>query len=486
MTVTEGTNSTAQSNVRPSADPEMVAIARYVKEATITSEEAYRTAALSLMDAMGCAVLASRFSDCTKLLGPVVPDTVVPHGCRVPGTRFELDPVAGAFNIGALIRWLDYNDTWLAAEWGHPSDNLGGILAVADHLSRRRVAEGMAPLAMRDVLTAMIKAHEIQGCLALENSLNAVGLDHVALVKVATAAVVTDLLGGTLEQVVDAVSQAWVDGQSLRIYRQAPNTGSRKSWGAGDATSRGVWLALLTMRGEAGYPGALSAKGWGFYDVSFRGEPFRFQRPYESYVMENVLFKVAYPAEFQAQSALEAAIRLHPEVKGRLSEIERVEIRTHRAALRIISKTGELHNPADRDHCLQYITAVGLIFGGLTATDYLDEKAADPRIDDLRRKMAVTEEERYSLDYLDPEKRSIASSVQIFYRDGGQSEEVEVEYPLGHRRRRAEALPLILRKLDDNLATLSGERAAGVMELSRDWQRLEETPVNDFMSLFTI
>lgn len=486
MNRVEGKGANAHANVRPHPDPEMVQIARYVKEASITSEEAYQTAAVSLMDAMGCAILATQFADCVKLLGPAVPGTVVPHGVRVPGTRFELDPVTAAFNIGSLIRWLDYNDTWLAAEWGHPSDNLGGILAVADHLSRQRAARGGAPLVMRDVLTAMIKGHEIQGCLALENSFNGVGLDHVLLVKVASAAVVTDLLGGSLEQVTDAISQAWVDGQSLRTYRHAPNTGSRKSWAAGDATSRGVWLAQVTLRGEKGYPGALSAKGWGFYDASFRGERFRFQRPYGSYVMENVLFKVAYPAEFHAQTALEAAIRLHPEVQGRLAEIERVVIRTHHAAIRIISKTGELHNHADRDHCLQYIAAVGLIFGGLTASDYLDKRAHDPRIDQLRAKMEVVEVAAYSLDYLDPAKRSIASSLQIFYRDGSRSDEVEVEYPLGHRRRRTEALPHIFKKLRDNLSSLPQVQAEGIMALCHDRQRLEATPVNDFMSLFTV
>ncbi|MCM0081120.1 bifunctional 2-methylcitrate dehydratase/aconitate hydratase [Geomonas sp. Red32] len=482
----EETAATAHANVRPGPDPEMVEIARYVKETPIVSEEAYATAALSLMDAMGCAILATRFPECMNLLGPLVPGTVVPCGARVPGTGFELDPVTAAFNIGTVIRWLDYNDTWLAAEWGHPSDNLGGILAVADHISRKRAAQGEAPLTMRDVLTAMIKAHEIQGCLALENSFNAVGLDHVVLVKVATAAVVTDLLGGSLSQVIDAVSQAWVDGQSLRTYRQAPNTGSRKSWAGGDATSRGVWLAQMTMRGEMGYPSALSAPGWGFYDVSFRGERFRFQRPYGSYVMENVLFKVAYPAEFHAQTALEAAVRLHPQAAGRLPEIERVEIRTHRAAIRIISKTGELHNPADRDHCLQYIAAVGLIFGGLTASDYQDKRAADPRIGELREKMEVVEEQRYSLDYLDPGKRSIASSLQLFYRDGSRSEKVEVEYPLGHRRRRPEALPHLFEKLGDNLASLPEGKASRILALGHDRQRLEATPVNGFMSLFTV
>ncbi|MGA7826991.1 MAG: bifunctional 2-methylcitrate dehydratase/aconitate hydratase [Geobacteraceae bacterium] len=479
------TDSTAESNIRPPPDRELVEIADYVAGYPVTSNEAYETARLCLMDSLGCALLATNYPECTKLLGPVVPGVTLRPGARVPGTAFELDPVMAAFNIGILIRWLDYNDTWLAAEWGHPSDNLGGILAVADYLSRKNIAEGKAPLTMRDALTAMIKAHEIQGCLALENSFNRVGLDHVVLVKVATTAVVTALLGGSREQIVAALSQAWIDGQSLRTYRHAPNTGSRKSWAAGDSTSRGVWLALLTMRGEPGYPSALTASNWGFYDVSFRGNPFRLQRPYGSYVMENILFKISFPAEYHAQTAVECALQLHESVRKRLDEIERIEIKTQESAIRIISKTGPLHNPADRDHCLQFMTATALIYGRLTADDYSDSAAADPRINRIRNLMMVEEDPRYSRDYLDPEKRSIANAVQVFFRDGSCTEKVEVEYPIGHRRRRKEGIPLLLQKCRENLATrLSKKRVANVLDLCSNPEKLQSTPVNEFLELF--
>jgi len=472
------------SNVRPAPDREMREIADYLVDYEITSEEAWETACLVLLDSLGCAMLTLSFPECRRLLGPIVPGTVVPLGVRIPGTGFVLDPVKGAFDIGILIRWLDFNNTWLAAEWGHPSDNLGGILAVADFVSRRESNRGKAPLAMAEVLTAMIKAHEIQGVMALQNSFNRVGLDHVALVKLATAAVATRLLGGGKEEIVNAVSQVWVDGQSLRTYRHAPNTGSRKSWAAGDATSRGVRLALLTMAGEAGYPGALTARNWGFYDVSFRGERFRFPRPYGSYVMENVLFKVAFPAEFHAQTAIECALALHGHVRDRLDEIDRVIITTQEPALRIIDKSGPLYNPADRDHCLQYMVAVGLIYGELTADHYADTVAADPRIDRLRGIMEVVEEPRYSKDYLDPAKRSIANSVQLFFRDGSSTARVEVEYPLGHRRRRGEGLPLLLVKCRANLGCrLPAPRVEEIMALCLDRQRLERTPVHDFMGM---
>jgi 2-methylcitrate dehydratase len=477
----------ADSNIRPEFDREMLEIADYVADYVIDSDEAYATACYVLLDALGCAILALRFPECARLLGPIVEGTAAPLGVRVPGTRYCLDPVKGAFDIGTMIRWLDFNDTWLAAEWGHPSDNLGGILATADFISRRNQSEGQAPLSMGTVLEAMIKAHEIQGIMALENSFNRVGLDHVVLVKLATAALATRLLGSGRDQILNAVSQVWVDGQSLRSYRQAPNTGSRKSWAAGDATSRGVRLALMTMQGEPGYPSALTAKEWGFYDVSFKGDRFRKPRPYGSYVMENVLFKVAFPAEFHAQTAVECAFRLHPQVKGNIDRIERVVIDTQESAVRIISKSGPLHNPADRDHCLQYMTAVGLIFGQLTADHYGDAVASDPRIDILRERMEVREEPRYSRDYLDPEKRSIANSVQVFFTDGSATERVEVEYPLGHRRRRAEALPLLLRKCRDNLSTrLPAERAAALIELCLDRERLSTMPVNQFMELLII
>jgi 2-methylcitrate dehydratase len=469
-------------NVRPDYDQELVAIANYVSDAQIHSNEAYNTARLCLMDSIGCGILALQFPECTKLLGPIVPGTTVPNGVRIPGTSYQLDPVLGAFNIGSLIRWLDFNDTWLAAEWGHPSDNLGSILAVADFVSRQRLAQSQTSLTMRDVLTAMIKAHEIQGILALENSFNRVGLDHVVLVKVASTAVATQMLGGDKKAIQNALSQAWVDGQSLRTYRHAPNTGSRKSWAAGDATARAVWLALLTLKGEMGYPSALTAKNWGFYDVSFKSQPFKFQRPYGSYVMENVLFKVAFPAEFHAQTAVEAAIRLHPQIRNRLAEISQIRIRTHESARRIISKQGLLYNPADRDHCLQYITAIGLIFGELTAHHYEDNVAKDPRIDVLREKMQVVEEPQFSRDYLDPEKRSIANALQIEFNDGTISEEIVVEYPLGHCRRRAEAIPFLQKKCRENLAShFSQDRTAAIMRWFDDSQQFDQLPVATFM-----
>jgi 2-methylcitrate dehydratase len=481
------TEHTSDSNVRPAPDREMTGIADYVMDFEITSDAAFDTARYALMDSLGCAMLALRFPACTKLLGPVVPGTEVPLGARVPGTGFVLDPVKAAFDTGILIRWLDYNDAWLAAEWGHPTDNLGGILAAADFMSRQRRAEGKEPLTMRDILISMIKAHEIQGVMSLENSFNRVGFDHVVLVKLATAAVVTRLLGGGKGEIVNAISQVWIDGQSLRTYRHAPNTGPRKSWASGDATSRGVRLAMMTMQGEIGYPAALTAKTWGFYDASFRGERFRFQRPYCSYVIENILFKVAFPAEFHAQTAAECAFSLHPEVKDRLDDIERITITTQESAVRIISKTGPLYNPADRDHCIQYIVAVGLIFGELTADHYEDAAASDPRIDRLRAMMEVVEDRRYSRDYLDPEKRSIANAVQVFFRDGSSTKKVEVEYPLGHRRRRSEGIPLLLQKCRNNLsARLSPDRIAFLTELFGDTTRLEKTAVDDFLGYFVV
>ncbi len=484
MTVTERT---ADINVRPAPDSEMTEIADYVVDFVITSEAAFDTARYGLMDSLGCAMLALRFPACTKLLGPVVPGTVVPLGARVPGTNFVLDPVKAAFDTGILIRWLDYNDAWLAAEWGHPTDNLGGILAAADFISRRRRARGMEPLTMRDVLTSMIKAHEIQGVISLENSFNRIGFDHVVLVKLATAAVATRLFGGGRDEIINAVSQVWVDGQSLRTYRHAPNTGPRKSWASGDATSRGVRLAMMTMQGEIGYPAALTAKTWGFYDASFRGGKFAFQRPYGSYVIENILFKVAFPAEFHAQTAAECAFALHPGVKDRLDDIERITITTQESAIRIISKTGPLYNPADRDHCIQYIVAIGLIFGELTADHYEDAVASDPRIDRLRSRMEVAEDKRYSRDYLDPEKRSIANALQVFFRDGSSTEKVEVEYPLGHRRRRSEGIPLLLQKCRNNLSTcLAPHRVDFLMELFGEMVRLEKTAVDEFLGYFVV
>ena len=475
------------TNLRPQPDDVLVQIADYVLNTEITSTEAYDTARLCLMDTLGCGLEALSYPACTKLLGPIVPGTIVPNGARVPGTQFVLDPVTAAFNIGAMIRWLDFNDTWLAAEWGHPSDNLGGILATADWLSRTAVANGKPPLTIRQLLTAMIKAHEIQGVLALENSFNRVGLDHVILVKVASTAVVTAMLGGTKDEIINALSNAFIDGHPLRTYRHAPNTGSRKSWAAGDATSRAVRLALMAVKGEMGYPSALTAKTWGFYDVLFRGQSFKLSQPFGSYVMENVLFKISFPAEFHAQTAVEAAFQLHPLVRDRLEEIEKVVITTHESAIRIIDKRGPLYNPADRDHCIQYMTAIGLIYGELTARHYEDEVAADPRIDDLRAKMEVVENPKFSRDYLDPQKRSITNAVQVFFRDGSATEQVVVEYPIGHRRRRAEGIPLLIEKFKVNLARrFPPKQAAQILSVCQDADRLQAMPVNEWVDLFVI
>jgi len=475
------------SNVRPPPDKVLVQIADYVTNYRINSPEAYATARLCLMDTLGCGLEALGYPECTKLLGPVVPGTIVPNGAKVPGTSFQLDPIQAAFNIGTMIRWLDFNDTWLAAEWGHPSDNLGGILASADWLSRTEVAEGRPPLPIRDVLTAMIQAHEIQGVLALENSFNRVGLDHVVLVKVASTAVVARLLGLPRDRIINALSLAWVDGQSLRTYRHAPNTGSRKSWAAGDATSRAVRLALIARTGEMGYPSVLTAKTWGFYDVLFRGQEFKFPRPYGSYVMEHVLFKISFPAEFHAQTAVECAVQLHPLVKDRLSEIERITIRTHESAIRIIDKKGPLSNPADRDHCLQYMVAVPLIHGRLTAADYEDGLAADPRIDALRARMECVEDPQFTKDYLDSDKRSIANGITVEFQDGRKSGEVVVEYPIGHPRRREEGLPLLEAKFATNLARRFPPRQQNaILAACADHKRLEDMPVHEFVDLFVI
>jgi len=455
-----------ETNVRPQPDDVLVKIADYVLDKNIESSEAYNTARYCLMDTLGCGLLALTFPDCKNLLGPYVEGTSVPNGVRVPGTKYVLDPVKGAWDIGAIIRWLDFNDTWLAAEWGHPSDNLGGILATADYLSQKNIAEGKEPLCMKDVLTGMVKAHEIQGVLALENSFNRVGLDHVVLVKVASTAVIASMLGLDKDQTIDALSQAWVDGQSLRTYRHAPNAGPRKSWAAGDATSRALQLVLLTQKGQIGYPSVLTAPTWGFYDVQFKGNSFSLPRDFDSYVMENVLFKISFPAEFHAQTAVEAAVTLHPEIKDKLEEIERIQISTHESAIRIISKEGALNNPADRDHCLQYMTAIGLLKGDLVAEDYEDDVASDPRVDQLREKMVIEEDERYTKEYLESDKRSIANAIQIFFQDGSSTDKIEVEYPIGHRRRREQGIPLLVEKFERNLATqFSNERCDAIQSL---------------------
>ncbi len=487
-------------NQRPDYDQVIQDIADYVINYKIVSAEALDTARHCLMDTLGCGLLALKFPECTKHLGPIVSGTSVPNGARVPGTGFILDPVKAAWDIGCIIRWLDYNDTWLAAEWGHPSDNLGGILAVADHLSQVRLSQGKAPLTMREVLESMILAHEIQGVLALQNSFNRVGLCHVLLVRVASVAVVTKMMGGDRDVIMAAISQAWVDGSALRTYRHAPNTGSRKSWAAGDATSRAVRLADISMRGEMGIPGVLSAKQWGFYDVLFSKtvvdqqlkatsqREFRFPQAYGTYVMENVLFKISFPAEFHAQTACEAAVILHPMVRDRLDEIEKIVIRTHDSAVRIISKVGALTNPADRDHCLQYMIAVPLIWGDLVAEHYEDSfHAANPKIDALRDKMQIEEVAQYCDDYYDPEKRSIANAIQIFFTDSTSTEQVEVEYPIGHRRRRVEGIPLLEEKFRSNLRTRFPEKRCEVIyALCQDQQKLETTAVNEFMDLLVI
>ena len=478
------------SNIRPKPDKVLLDMVDYVTMYRIKRKEAYETARYCLIDTLGCGLEALEYPACTKLLGPVVPGTIVPNGAKVPGTQFQLDPVMAAFNIGAMIRWLDFNDTWLAAEWGHPSDNLGAILATADWLSRNAVAAGKEPLAVKDVLTGMIKAHEIQGCIALENSFNKVGLDHVVLVKVASTAVVAEMLGLSREEIINAVSLAWVDGQSLRTYRHSPNTGSRKSWAAGDATSRAVRLALIAKTGEMGYPSVLSAKTWGFYDVLFKGNEFKFQRPYGSYVMENVLFKISFPAEFHSQTAVECAMLIHKELQklGKKSEdIRKITIRTHEACLRIIDKKGPLDNPADRDHCIQYMVAVPIIFGRLTAADYEDEIGGDPRIGKLRGKITCVEDKQFTRDYHDPGKRSIANALTVEFTDGKKLKEIVCEYPIGHKRRRKEGMPVLVEKFKTNLARrFPARQQKTILDLCLDAKKLESTPVNEFVDLFVI
>jgi 2-methylcitrate dehydratase len=478
-------SSTVETNIRQNPDELLVKIADYALDYTIDSSEAYSTARYCLMDTLGCGLLALNFSDCKKLLGPYVEGTIVPNGVRVPGTKHILDPVKGAWDIGAIIRWLDFNDTWLAAEWGHPSDNLGGILSAADYISQQNIANGKDSLTMKQVLEAMIKAHEIQGIIALENSFNRVGLDHVILVKLASTAVISSLFGLTKDQTIDALSQVFVDGQSLRTYRHSPNAGPRKSWAAGDATSRALQLVLLTLKGQIGYPSAITAPIWGFKDVLFKGKDLIINQDFSSYVMENVLFKISFPAEFHAQTAVEAAVILHPEIKDKLENIEKIVITTHESAIRIISKEGKLNNPADRDHCIQYMTAIGLLKGDLIAEDYEDDVAQDPRVDRLREKMMVVENDKYTKEYLEADKRSIANSLQIFYKDGTSSKVVEVEYPIGHRRRREEGIPVLISKFERNLKTqFSPDKSKIISDICSVQDILEKTNVSDFMSLF--
>ena len=476
------------TKVKQEFDKEIIDIVDYVENYEIKSEVAYETAWNCLLDTLGCGLEALEYDECKKLLGPLVPGTTVTNGVRVPGTNYELDPVQGAFNIGAMIRWLDFNDTWLAAEWGHPSDNLGGILATADWLSRAAVAAGRPPLKVHDVLTAMIKAHEIQGCIALENSFNKVGLDHVILVKVASTAVVAKMLGLTREQTLNAVSLAWVDGQALRTYRHFPNAGSRKSWAAGDATSRAVRLALIAQTGEMGYPSVLTAKVWGFYDSLFRGNSFKFQRAYGSYVMENILFKISFPAEFHSQTAVEAAMTINGLMKAAgktAADIASVKIRTHEACIRIIDKKGPLGNPADRDHCIQYMVAVPLIFGRLTARDYEDDIASDPAIDALREKIVCVEDPAFTVDYHDPAKRSIANALTVEFKDGSKFDEIVVEYPIGHARRRTDGIPLLIEKFKINLARIfSADQQKKILDVSMDYKKLSQMAVNEYVDLY--
>src|SRR6186713_2118644 len=471
-----------KSAERPAPDSVLVAIADYASSYKVTSDQAYETARYCLMDTLACGFQALKYPACTKLLGPVVPGAVMPGGARVPGTSYELDPVQAAFCIGAMIRWLDFNDTWLAAEWGHPSDNLGGILAVADYLSRKRIMEGKAPPTVKDVLTAMIKAHEIQGVLALENSFNRVGLDHVLLVRVASTAVATHMLGGSMEQIVNALSNAWIDGGSLRTYRHAPNTGSRKSWAAGDATSRAVRHALFALKNEMGYPSALSAKTWGFQDVLFKGKPLTLAQPLGSYVMENVLFKISYPAEFHAQTAVECAMALHPQIKDRLAQIDRIVIETQEPGVRIIDKTGPLANPADRDHCIQYMVAVPLIFGRLTAADYEDVVATDPRIDLLRGKMEVRENTTFTREYYERNQRHIGNALHISFTDGSPRLEMSIDFPVGHRKRRAEGIPLLIQKFEASVAAHYPPKQTESLKALFGRQELDAMPVNEFMA----
>ena len=479
-------SSNVDLNIRPGFDELISKIAKYVSSYEIKSDLALDTARNCLVDTIGCGLLALQFPACTKMLGPIVKDTKVPFGVRVPGTNYELDPIKGAFDIGCIVRWLDYNDTWLAAEWGHPSDNLGAILSLCDFVSQQNVSNGKESLKMITVLESMIMAHEIQGILALDNSFNKVGLDHVVLVKVASTAVATKLLGGSEDQIKDAVSQAWVDGQSLRTYRHAPNTGSRKSWAAGDATSRAVRLAMITISGEMGYPGVLSAPVWGFEDVLFGGEKLALSQSFETYVMENILFKISFPAEFHAQTAVESAVKLHKVIKDKIDDIKSIEITTHESAIRIISKVGELNNPADRDHCLQYMVAIVLLKGDLTAEDYEDDVAKDPRIDVLREKMIIKEDKRYSREYLEADKRSIANRIQINFKDGTSADEVEVEYPIGHKRRRKEGIPVLEQKFKTNLNLTFDEKVSEkIFKLCMNQKELENTSVIDFQTLFS-
>lgn len=475
----------AATNTRPSPDKVLVQIADYVDRYPVKSALALETARLALIDTLGCGLEALSYPGCTNLLGPLVPGTLVPNGARVPGTPHVLDPERATFNLGVMNRWLDWNDAFYGATVLHPSDSFAGLLAVADWLSRTRVAEGRKPLVMRVVLEAAVKTYEIMGGLALENGFTAVGLDHTLLIKVATAPVVTKLLGGNHEEIVNALSQAWVDGHPLAIFRRKPNTGPRKSWAAGDAASRGVRLALMAVKGEIGCPSALTAKTWGFYPVLFDGKPFRFQRPFGTYVIENTLFKIPYPTAFHGQTGVEAAIKLHPLVKDRLDDIKRVEVRCHNSTMVILDKSGPLHNFADRDHCMQYMMAIGMVFGTMTAEHYYDLIAADPRIDKLRAKMHLAESKQYEREYHDPAMRTNANSIQVHFKDGSKTPLSEVLYPLGHRKRRKEGMPVLAAKFETAVGRVfASKRRDAIVSACLEQKRLEEMPVNEFMDLF--
>ncbi len=470
-------------NAKPKPDTVISDISSYTHNYKVDSQLAFKTAHYCFLDSLGCALAALKYPQATSIIGPVVPMTV-PHGARVIGTSFELDPVQAAFSNTALIRWLDYNDCWLAAEWGHPSDNLGSIISVADYLNRT----GQAKFTVNDVLEGLIKCHEIQGCLALENSFNAVGLDHVLLVKVASTAVVSKMLGLTEDQTIDALSQAFVDGQALRTYRHAPNTMSRKSWAAADAVARAVNLAYLVKKGQGGMPSILTAKTWGFYDVLFKGKEFKFQRPYGSYVMENVLFKISFPAEFHAQTAVEAALTVNKTLASKnltYKDIKSIRIRTQNAGMRIIDKKGPLHNYADRDHCIQYMVAIPLIYGRLTADDYSDSIASNPDIDALREKMYCVEDEKFTTEYHEPEKRYIGNAIQVTLNDGQVLDDVVVDFPIGHKNRREEGIPVLMEKFKRHLnEQFKPDQVEKILKVSEDYDTLKDLNISDYLALY--
>jgi len=474
----------AHDNQRSEPDTAIVEMVDYVDGYKVDTKRAFEAAYHCLVDSLGCAFMAFAYPECTKLLGPIVPGTVVPNGARVPGTPYVMDPVQAAFNMGTLVRWLEFNDATWGETVSHPSDTLVTLLVVADWVSRNRVAQRKPPVLMRDVLELGIKAYELQGQLGILNPFRRVGLDHTIVVKIASTATVAKLLGCTRDEIFNALSNAWIDGHALATFRSEFNTGSRKSWAGGDAAARGVWLALLALKGEMGYPSALTAKTWGFYDVLLKGKALQLQQPYGTYIVENILFKVPSPTAFHAQTAVEAGIRLHPDVKDRLDEITKVEIWSHASSLMILDKTGPLHNPADRDHCLQYTVAVPLIFGHLTPEDYEDGFAADPRIDALRSKMVVVEDPSYTRGYTDPAIRSNAHAVRVHFRDGTSTRRVEVVFSCGHPSRRDVGIPFVFEKFNKGLAEVFAEKQRkAIQQAFADVETLLATPVNEIMDL---